>query len=174
MKADEQFWCAWIEGANVLSGWDLIMQQTTSLSWTLITMLDSNEKVAELTAIRQLVTVLPGQVARVDGGVVLDRIAFSKLRAHRDNFFTGYDEVWMAPDRSAIVKKPSHLRISAEQPISEAPVPGLGRWMKATGLGVGFGDGFGTNVATWDSSVVRTLTQAYGDAVRVADAGASA
>ena len=38
---------------------------------------------------------------------------------------------------------------------------------------VGFGDGFGTNVATGGSSVVRILTRAYGDAIRVADAGAS-
>jgi hypothetical protein len=136
-------------------------------------MLDSNERAAELTAIGQLVAELPGRVVRVDDGVLMDSDAFSRLRTHRDNFFTGYDELWMARDVSAIVKKPSHLRISAEQPISEAPVADLGLWMKATGLCVGFGDGFGTNVATGESSVVRILTRAYGDAVRVADARAS-
>jgi hypothetical protein len=173
MDADRQFWCAWIEDTNVLSEWDLISHQTTAFPWTLVTMLDSNKRVAELTAIRQLVAELPGQAVPLDDGVLLDGEAFSRLRVHSDNFFTGYDELWMAREKCSVLKKPSHLRISAEQPISEAPVPGLGRWMKATGLCVGFGDGFGTNVATGDSSVVRILTRTYGDAIRVADAEAS-
>ncbi len=173
METEKQFWCAWIEDTNVLSEWDLISQQTTTFPWTLVTMLDSNERVAELTAIGQIVAELPDQAVPSGDGVLLDNDAFSRLRFHSDNFFTGYDELWMARERRSLVKKPPHLRISAEQPISEAPVPGLGRWMKATGLCVGLGDGFGTNVATSDPSVVHILTRAYGDAIRVADAEAS-
>jgi hypothetical protein len=173
MGTDEQFWCAWIEGANVLSAWDLITQETDAFPWTLITMLDSNERVAELRAIRQLVAELPGQVVSLADGVLLKGDAFSRLRVHGDNFFTGYDELWMTCEGCSFSKKPSHLRISAEQPIGEVPVPGLGRWMKAMGICVGLGDGFGVNVATGDSSVVGLLRRAYGDAIRVADAGAS-
>lgn len=173
MAADKQFWCAWIEDTNVLAAWDLVVQQILIPVWTIVTMLDSNERVAELTAVKQLLAAGEGQVVTLGDAVLFNSDTFAKLRVHGDNFFTGYDEIWTTREMCVSLEKPPHLRISAEQAISEAPMPGLGRWMEANGLCVGMGDGFGTNVATRDSSVVRILTQAYADKIHVADVDAS-
>jgi hypothetical protein len=172
MKTDNQFWCAWIEGTCVLAVWDLVLERILMPVWTVVTMLDSNERVSELTVVKQLLAA-GDHVVSLGDPVLFDSAAFASLRAHGDNFFTGYDEIWLAREMCASLEKPPHLRISAEQAISEAPVPGLGRWMEATGLCVGIGDGFGVNVATRESSVVRLLTQEYRDKIHVADADAS-
>jgi hypothetical protein len=172
MGAERQFWCAWIEDTNALVVWDLVVRTISTPVWAVVTMLDSNERIAELTAIGQLIAD-GGQVELLGDAVLFDSDAFARLRVHGDNFFTGYDEIWMTREICASLAKPSHLRISAEQTISDAPAPGLGRWMEANGLCVGIGDGFGANVATRDSSVMRILTQEYGEKIHVADAEAS-
>lgn len=173
MEADKQFWCAWIEDASVLAVWDVIVEDILMPAWTIVTMLDSNEKVASLTAVKELLTADQSRVVSLGDAVLFDGDAFARLRAHSDNFFTGYDELWMTREVCASVEKPPGLRISAEQALTEAPMPGLGRWMEANGLCVGMGDGFGTNVATRDRVVARVLTRAYDGKIHVADAGAS-
>jgi hypothetical protein len=173
MESDQHFWCAWIESTDVLAVRDLIAPRVAPLRWTIVTMLDSNKRVAELTAVRQLLMEHQGRVVTLGDAVLLNSDAFSALQRHKDNFFTGYDELWMTREKCSSLEKPPRLRISAEQAISESHVPGLGRWMKENGLCVGLGDGFGTNIATRDVSVVDILTRAYGDAIHVADAEAS-
>ncbi|HEY2140826.1 MAG TPA: hypothetical protein VGG98_02050 [Solirubrobacteraceae bacterium] len=135
-------------------------------------MLDSNPYVAQLTAIKQLLAEHKDQVVPVGDGVLLDSECFAALRVHGDNFFTGYDEVWTTREKR-LISKPPKVRFTSEGAVSEHPVPGLGRWMQEEGLCLGLGDGFGVNVATFETSIVGVLTDAYGDALRVADADAS-
>jgi hypothetical protein len=171
-ETDKTFWCAWIADTNVLTVWDLVTRKMDEASWTLVTMLDSNENVVELTAVKQLLTEQVCRASPVGGGVLLDGECFAALRVHGDNFFTGYDEIWMTGEND-LRPKPPNIRLSSESAISELPVSGLGHWMQGEGLSLGLGDGYGVNVATFEPWVVQLLIDAYGDSLHVADADAS-
>lgn len=83
-----------------------------------------------------------------------------------------YDEVWTTREKR-LIPKPPKIRLTSEGAINEFPIPGLGWWMREEGLYLGLGDGFGVNVATFETSIVGVLNAAYGAALRVADADAS-
>jgi hypothetical protein len=85
MEADKQFWCAWIKDISALAVWDLIVEQISMPVWAIVTMLDSNEQVADLAAIKQLLTANQGQVVSLGHAVLFDSDAFAKLRIHGDS-----------------------------------------------------------------------------------------
>ena len=87
----------------------------------------------------------------IDDDVLLSSEAF--LALDNEQFFTGFDEVWLFTEAPAS-GKPDGLRMTSDQPLVSAP-EGLEAWMREVGCIAGLGDGDGLNFAAFDAELAR-------------------
>ena len=136
----------WNADLDVLSALDRIASNRLARVTALLSVIDSSPDVARMISLIPLLerTGRAYTVVDRDVGVELPIL----LELFEEQFFTGFDEVWLVrgtPRRG----KPNGLRITSDLRLT-GPREGLSEWMVDSNCLAGLGDGDGLNFATFD------------------------
>lgn len=123
----------------------------------LVAEIDSTDDVAGLQSLHRFLTGAGHDYRALGKGIVTDTAALSSLLGD-DNYFTGFDEIWLFREEPAAAK-PEELSLTTV-PLAWTKFKLAAEWMAETNCIVGLGDGDGlawvTNeaaVAGWISSL---------------------
>lgn len=129
----------------------------------LITSIDSDREVTDLLGHRARSDRgsdpdLPS-CTRLGRGVVLDMDDLAALLGH-NNYFTGFDEIWLFPSRPP-EQLPGDVLLTSDTRILRAGASQvLARWMADARCVVGLGDGAGLNYVTLHPDVAQMIETA--------------
>lgn len=128
----------------------------TTLSYALLSCIDSNTQLAEMPLIQQLVTHAPQDCAFLGSGLVCTVECLYDFK-RRHELFNGFDEVWF------FARRPEHKRprtgylMAPYNIVRDELSSAVADWMRDTDCYVGLGDGIGINIVSCDPSVVLQL-----------------
>ena len=139
-----------------------IDEPSSSMSYVLVTCLDSCFDVASLLKRSESLAGLSKQYQQIGSGVLLT-IRQLLAAERRTRIFFGFDEIWFFP-HPPNRPKPHEIVITGPNRIND-PVPDrLTGWMQTSGCSLGLGDGTGMNFCARLRGVARHLVSALSEA----------
>lgn len=156
--------------AEYLAGWiatsihdflSEIEEPSSSMSYALITCLDSCFDVPTLLNKSAPLANLKEKSKRVGGGIVVStRLLLAAERQTR--IFFGFDEVWFFP-HADIKAKPKGLVLAGLDKSQPGAVNRFVTWMHGNGCSLGLGDGTGMNFCLKARGAARYIVRAFNE-----------
>jgi hypothetical protein len=121
----------------------------------LITSIDSIEDVANLESLLGFLDERNHEHASLGPDLLIDRRALADI-LREDNYFSGFDEIWLFADPPA-VPKPEQIHLTIRAPTEES-FAAIAEWMTATNCVVGLGDGTALCYVTNEAEVAGQIS----------------
>lgn len=149
---------------NYVAGWldcsisdflELMPRSSASLTYSLITSLDSNREPSALLKKSPQLKSIAHKVKPLAGGFLLPTMLM--LEAHSSNqIFFGFDELWFFPS-DRVDPKPAALSLVGPKRIDQKKLETLGHWMAENGCSLALGDGNGLNIIVKARGLIKNL-----------------
>ncbi|MEA2393294.1 MAG: hypothetical protein QOJ82_1185 [Solirubrobacteraceae bacterium] len=144
----------WLAELDIPTAVQTIDELDDGLHYVLISAIDSTFDVTELQSLFVHLHDIGASAVKVGHAVAVERRTFDALI--KEEFFNGFDEVWLC--RSIPQEpKPSDVRLTSDAQMVSAPSEAVGEWMCKVGCLLGLGDGAGLNFVTVDGRIASAL-----------------
>jgi hypothetical protein len=142
---------------------------SSSITYALITCLDSSFEVASMLAKSPALQPLQRRSKIIGKGVLLTTRRLLEAK-RRQRLFFGFDEVWFF-DRRKVSPKPEQIVITGPAPITDEQVQRMSKWMHKNGCSLGLGDGTGMNFCARLHGVARDLIKGFMESIAAPESG---
>jgi hypothetical protein len=161
MAHEPDYTAGWIH-TNIHDLLAEIAEPTSSMTYALITCLDSNFEVTSLFKKSRHLESLREKFEPVGkGALVTTRQLLAAQR--RDRIFFGFDEIWFFPN-SGITPKPRDFIITGPRRIDAQQIDRHAAWLTTNHCSMGLGDGSGMNYCLRVRGAAKYIIQASNEA----------
>lgn len=145
-----------VDSAGIPTVLESLVELDLSFAYAMVTVIDSDPRVARLPSIATLLRAQRKGVSILDRSIVVPRLTLLELVREWD-LFNGFDEVWFF-ESVPLLPRPADVVITADVSMKTRDLGHVAAWMEASGARLGLGDGEGVNYATIDPDIAEHLT----------------